>query len=94
MDNRDMKVKDLKNILNNLPDEMRVIIPVVSEFDVDSILGFRKVRTAGILRCDMEVEEEREVLCLNGATKEFDIAEQIRFSGKDVDSLEVLFGKV
>lgn len=86
-----MSVKDLKNILNDLSDEMLVVIPVVNEDDVNDILGFRKVRTAGILRC--ETEQDSEVICLNGASDGQDIADQIHFSNKDVSVLEVLYGK-
>ena len=86
-----MRVKDLKNILNDLPDEMLVIIPVVDLNDVNLIYGFRKVRTVGILRC--ETEEDSEVICLNGAADGQDIADQVWFSEKDVDVKEVLYGK-
>lgn len=88
-----MSVKDLKDILNDLPDEMLVVIPVVDEDNVNSILGFRKVRTAGILESTCEPEESREVLCLNGAMDGQDIADQVHFSGRDVSVLEVLYGK-
>lgn len=87
---KDMYIKDLKNIINELPDDMLVIMPVVAEEKVNHILGFRKVRTAGILVCDGE--EERKALCLNGSADGQDIADQVHFSGKDVDTTKVLFG--
>ena len=86
-----MTVKDLKNILEDLPDEMLVVIPVVDVDDVNDILAFRKVRTAGILRC--EFERESEVVCLTGASDGYDIADQVDSSGKDISVVKVLYGK-
>lgn len=88
---QNMHVKDLKKILNELPDDMPVIIPVIDEDDVNRIYGFRYVRTAGTLVC--EGEQESEVLCLNAAAYEQDIADQIHFSGRDVGVKKILFGK-
>lgn len=87
-----MTVKDLKNILNNLSDETLIVIPVVDEEDVNNILGFRKVRTAGILGC--EDEECKEVLCFNGAWNGQDIADQVRSSCEGVRIKEVLYGNM
>ena len=84
-----MQVKDLKKILNSLPDEMIVVVPVIDENDVNKIYGFRKVRTAGILGC--EFEERNTALCLNGATDGQDIADQVHFSGCDVNVLDILY---
>lgn len=86
----DMRIKDLKNMINELPDEMIVVIPVIDEEDANHIYGFRKVRTAGILVCDGE--DDREALCLNAAADEQDIADQVHFSGKDVSVKDILFG--
>lgn len=86
-----MRISDLKTVLRDLPDEMLVVIPVVDEDDVNQIYGFRKVRTAGILGC--QTESEQKVLCLNGAADGQDIADQIHFSGQDVDVLNILYGK-
>lgn len=85
-----MTVADLKSIINDLPDEMLVVIPVVDEDDVNYILGFRKVRTAGILKC--EIEECSEVLCLNGAADGKDILDQVHYSGCDVGVTKLLYG--
>ena len=84
-----MQVKDLKKILSSLPDEMIVVVPVIDENDVNKIYGFRKVRTAGILGC--EFEEHSTALCLNGATDGQDIADQVHFSGCDVNVLDILY---
>lgn len=86
---KNMRVKDLKDILSQLPDDMPVIIPVIDEDDCNRIFGFRYVRTAGILTS--QGEKDDRVLCLNAADKE-DIADQVYFSGKDVGVKEVLFG--
>jgi len=86
-----MTVKDLKDILTDLPDEMLVVIPVVDVDDVNDILAFRKVRTAGILRC--EFERENEVFCLTGASNGYDIADQVDSSGKEISAVKVLYGK-
>lgn len=88
---KDMRVRDLKEIINNLPDDMIVIIPIIGEDDVNKLFGFRKVRTAGVLECSSE--EDREALCLNGACDGQDIADQVHFSGKDVGVKEVLYGE-
>lgn len=87
---QNMLVKDLKKILNDLPDDMPIIIPVIDEDDANHIYGFRYVRTAGELIC--EYEREPEALCLNAAADGQDIADQIHFSGKDVGINKILFG--
>lgn len=87
----DMRIKDLKQLIEHLPDDMLVIIPVIDEESVDHIYGFRKVRTAGILAS--ETEQDREALCLNAATNDYDIADQVHFYGGDVDAVRVLFGE-
>lgn len=88
----DMKIKDLKDIINNLPDDMVVIIPVIDEEDANHIYGFRKVRTAGVLIDEYADNSEKEVLCLNAAANDQDIADQVHFSGRDVSVKEILFG--
>lgn len=87
---QNMLVKDLKKILNELPDDMPIIIPVIDEDNANHIYGFRYVRTAGELIC--ESEREPEVLCLNAAAYGQDIADQIHFSGRDVGVKKILFG--
>lgn len=87
----EMRVKDLKEILNKLPDEMGVVIPIVTEEDVNHILAFRLIRTAGILTNEGDLNHP-EVLCLNGAADGQDIADQVYFSGRDVGVKEILYG--
>ena len=84
-----MTIAELKRLTSDLPDNMPVVIPVIDEDNCNRIFGFRFVRTAGILSCDGE--EYRTVLCLNAA-KEQDIADQVYFSGKDVNVEKILFG--
>lgn len=87
---RNMHVKDLKKILDKLPDDLPIVIPVIDEDDANHISGFRYVRTAGELIS--EGEREPEVLCLNAAADGHDIADQVYFSGRDVGVKSVLFG--
>ena len=46
---QNMYVKDLKKILNELPDDMPIIIPVIDEDDANHIYGFCR-RTADPLK--------------------------------------------
>ena len=87
---QNMRVKDLKHILEQLPDDMTVIIPVIDEEDANHIYGFRHVRTAGVLIS--EGEQDREAFCLNAAADGQDIADQVYFSGRDVGVKEIRFG--
>lgn len=86
---KNMLVKNLKDILDQLPDDMPVIIPVIDEDDCNRIFGFRYIRTAGILTS--QGEKDDRVFCLNAADKE-NIADQVYFSGKDVGVEKVLYG--
>lgn len=84
---QNMRVKDLKRILNSLPDDMPIIIPVIDEDDANHISGFRHVRTAGIL----ESCGEEDACCLNAAADGQDIADQVYLSGRDVGIKKILF---
>ena len=91
-ESKNMTVKDLKNILADLPDDMDVIIPIILKTDCNFIDCFRRVRTAGILK---NVYEEHLALCLNTAEESFDISRQVRSSGLEATTCEkVLFGKM
>lgn len=85
---QNMYVKDLKKILNELPDDMPIIIPVINEDDANHIYGFRHVRTAGVLAS----YGEDNACCLNAAADGQDIADQVHFSGRDVGVKSILFG--
>lgn len=84
-----LTIKELKKIIENLPDEMIIIHPVIDEIDTNKIYGFRKIRTAGILSSDYG--EPQYVFCLNSANN-MDLCDQIYFSGMDVEVESVLFG--
>lgn len=87
----DLRVKDLKTILEGLPDDMLVVIPVVDEDYVNKLHGFRRVRTVGIIEDEYEEERDRKVLCVNGACDGADIADQVNYSGRDVSVTTVLY---
>lgn len=74
-----MTVKDLKEILKDLDDDMPVVIPSTERFDPNRIIGgFMLVRTAGLIRNDYE--EKPVVLCLNTAQHGWNISTQIKRS--------------
>lgn len=72
-----MTVKELKDILKTLPDDMDVIIPVIDIDDVNDVKAFRHIRTAGVLE---DIGEEHPALCLNSAANGVDISTQIQQS--------------
>ena len=93
---KDMRVRDLKKIISDLPDDMVVVIPIIGEDDVNKIFGFRKVRTAGILSCSSDIN--REALCINTAEDGYDISDQLTSSvrvhlslGRGATTREVLY---
>ena len=85
---KNMYVKDLKKILNKLPDDMPIIIPVIAEDDANHIYCFRHIRTAGVLAS----YGEEDACCLNAAADWQDIADQVHFSDIDVSVKSILFG--
>lgn len=87
MNNINMTIKDLKNILEGLPDDMPVIIPVIDHDDANSISGFRYVRTAGVLSDD----GEDDALCLNSAADGVDIKTQVGMYDSYIGCDKVLF---
>lgn len=89
--NNDLRVKDLKTILEGLPDDMLVVIPVVDEEYVNKLYGFRRVRTVGIIEHEEEDVCDRKVLCLNGACDGADIADQVVYSDRGVLVTTVLY---
>lgn len=86
-----MTVKDLKEILNECPDDMPVIIPVIDIDDSNDIEAFRYVTTAGILYDDYMPEAEQHVICLNSSEDSAVISDQIR--SRDVICERVLYPK-
>ena len=71
--NLNMTVKDLKRILRKLPNDMHVVIPVISEDDCNLVFGFRHVRTAGILFCKFNEKKLARVIALNASTPDSNI---------------------
>lgn len=67
-----LTVKQLKDIINDLPDDMQIVTPVIDAERPDIIYGFRFVRTIGILK--EEHENPDTVLCIN-TTNDFSLGE-------------------
>lgn len=92
MKNINMKVRDLKKLVNDLSveyDDTPVIIPIISEEDNDNILSFRHVRTVGIVHEDGEISGG-DAFILNTSTGP-DIETQIKNRKSDVICKKVLF---
>lgn len=79
-----MTVKKLKEILETLPDDMPVIIPVINPDDLNGIDGFRYVKTAGVLCCEFEVD--KRVVCLNTSDCGLDISGQLEHNKYRADT--------
>ena len=84
-------VKYLKEVLNECPDDMLVVMPVIEEEDNNHIIAFRFIRTAGILRDDYASEDEKRVLCINTSAYGADIYSQVEKSGREVTCEKVLY---
>lgn len=67
-----LTVKQLKDIINDLPDDIQIVVPVIDAERPDIIYGFRFVRTIGILKD--EYENPDTVLCIN-TTNDFSLGE-------------------
>lgn len=86
-----MTVKELKDILKDLPDDMAVIIPATDakiDDDYNHIDCFVHVRTAGILETRWE---EKPALCFNTSEDGMDISSQLKYSGLSTVCKKVLF---
>lgn len=63
-----LTVRDLRDCLEGLPDDMDVIIALCDEQDTNVILGYRHIRTVGVLESQYE---PKQALCVaaseNGA---------------------------
>lgn len=81
-------VRDLKDILKDLPDDMDVIVTRTPEDDPNYILGFCHLRTAGILE---NPYEEKPALCLAYPTGGLDMSSLIRNLNGDTSCKKVLF---
>lgn len=63
-------VRDLKDCLKDLPDDMEVIVPVFDDIDNNKISGFRHVRTIGVLETPVE---PNQALCIATAVSGADM---------------------
>lgn len=89
MNKMDMTVKDLKEILKDLDDDMRVILPATDPYDCNTIEnGFKHIRTAGVLS---NRYEDGPALCLNAAADGIDISTQVERYKSDTTCDRVLF---
>ena len=65
-----LTVRDLKECLKDLPDDMDVIVTVAPENEPNSVLGFKYVRTIGTL---VNPYEAKPALCLAPTTDGLDM---------------------
>lgn len=87
-----LTVKDLKEAIKDLPDDMPIIIPVITE-DAKLILAFRHVRTIGILN-DLYLSDkdpDKLALCLNASADGVDISTQIKNNKLDVACEKIIY---
>ena len=63
-------VRDLKDILKDLPDEMEVIVPITNAYNPNDVFGFYRIRTAGVLKSPAEQDM---ALCLAPSLGGWDI---------------------
>ncbi len=77
-----LTVHDLKEALNDLPDNMPVVLADPTRISADQICGFYLLKTIGILE-DVNQPEgsvERTVICLNGGEDGSNLSSQIEDS--------------
>ena len=81
-------VRDLRECLEGLPDDMDVIIPIIDEEDANHIYCYRHVRTIGILE---NFFEPKPALCLNAAANGLDLHSQVGDNENSTKCTKVLF---
>lgn len=81
-------VKDLRECLEGLPDDMDVIIPIIDEEDANHIYAYRHVRTIGILE---DPYEPKPALCINAAAGGLDLSSQVGNHERSTKCTKVLF---
>lgn len=87
---KDITVKDMKAMLEDLPDNMPIVFAAFDRDDVDRIHGLYYARTAGVV--ESEYSSPEAVLCLNTRRNYNDISEQLLYSGKSqVHCTKLLF---
>ena len=88
-----LTVEDLKEAIKDLPDDMPIIIPVITEEDANLILAFRHVRTIGILN-DLYADDkspDKLALCLNASADGVDISTQIENNKLEVTCEKIIY---
>ena len=81
-------VRDLKDCLEGLPDDMDVIIALCDERDANVILGYRHIRTIGILE---NKYEEKPALCLAASHDGADMYTLMGLNKSDTSVVKMLF---
>ena len=70
-----LTVKMLKEAIKDLPDDMDIVMAITTEEDSNNIVGFKHVRTMGILK---DSSDNDEVVCLNTSENGLDISSQVK----------------
>ena len=83
-----LTVKDLKEAIKDLPDDMYIVIPVSCSEDANYIDSFRHARTIGVISND---NEENPALCINSALNGANINTQLILNKLDTTCDRVLF---
>ena len=73
--NMNLTVKMLKEAIKDLPDDMDIVMAITTEEDSNNIVGFKHVRTMGILK---DSSDNDEVVCLNTSENGLDISSQVK----------------
>lgn len=81
-------VRDLKDILKGLPDDMNIIVTSTPEDDPNYISSFMHLTTAGVLK---NPYEEKPALCLAPSTDGLDIKSLLDKNGSDTECMKLLF---
>lgn len=83
-----VNVRDLRDCLEGLPDDMDVIIPVFDEHDENIIVGFRHMRTVGLLENQYE---PKLALCLATARNGADMYSLMNYNKLNTKCVKGLF---
>lgn len=83
-----VNVRDLRDCLEGLPDDMNVIIAVCDEHDANVILGYRHVRTIGLLE---NKYEEKPAFCVAASSGGADMYSLMELNRSDTICIKNLF---
>lgn len=81
-------VRDLRDCLEGLPDDMDVIVPVHDEDDANVIFGYRHVRTIGVLRSPRNPEP---AFCLASSANGADMYSLMELNAGDIECEKQMF---